>query len=988
MSEIDLDLLLTQGLNAFQAGDNLKALQKFEKILNDFGTDNSVAEAAAYTANLTKDWDRAAKHWLTVSNIDPKRPGPFQQYISALLRGQRYKEAEAFLKSSEVLQTNVMQYNSHLFTIYLAQGKLADAVTVSQKNYQLEPNDKIAIKYATLFCDYKYHSECQRWIDVVSDKDAYKDKINLLIAKMAYAKQTWKEAEIAWKNVLENQSGKKSVDALIFLARIAINRKDSDLAAQYYLQILQIKPNFEEAIVYSIRAALNNSDPKMALSLLEDNWDSIAQPTRINLKMRAYALEDPERALVHYRQEVEKDQDDLPLKIGFIGFLISLKRFKEAAERISLYLEEQPDILELNQLYLQLLQLKPASVAQQLIQAEFTLSLKPTDVNLLNTVGGLLASNNRRSSAVLLYEKAIRIVPDAAILWRNGTYHKAMSNQLEDAVVFANEAIKYIGTKDAEQLTNAAWVLLAASEDKRALGFLKKAIKLNPDSLRAHELVVNLYMDAGNYYNAWQHIQKIDTLELSRRTPRQAYLSAQCIAAFRATSTKPKHGKKIQTELSVMPVRGLFPEKLFDSIVKNSIPDKSSDRRGIQQVTSSLGAGGAERQVAYVMQGMAKVSSGDEICSLVSNSLNPQTKYDFFLPEIEKYGCDVTSLDSLRESSEVRNILAEFPEHADTIRKLASLPLDASRVALPFFAHLIRTRPRVVHLWQDYINVIGGITAIAAGVPEIVLCTRSTHPVEISRVRRYLYDGYHALFRYKGKVTIVNNSSNGARDYEDWLGLETGSIHVFYNGYDFAELRSKTKKGDRERIRKPFSIPNSAKVIGGVMRFSSEKRPDLWVKTLCAAVRKTPDIHGLIVGDGPMRNFLMEKVKAEGLADRIHFAGRRSPVEPWMSAMDILFLSSATEGLPNVLIEAQALGVPVATMNVGGAPEALDVGKSGFTLEEASAEELANRIIQRLDHKKTMSSMSKSAVKFVNAQFSLTAMINTIEELYSGELLH
>ena len=101
-----------------------------------------------------------------------------------------------------------------------------------------------------------------------------------------------------------------------------------------------------------------------------------------------------------------------------------------------------------------------------------------------------------------------------------------------------------------------------------------------------------------------------------------------------------------------------------------------------------------------------------------------------------------------------------------------------------------------------------------------------------------------------------------------------------------------------------------------------------------------------------------------------------------MSAMDMLFLSSVTEGLPNVLIEAQALEVPVATMNVGGAPEALAAGESGIVLDEAPADMLAASILAAMTDAPRMAGMRRAAAGFVNARFALPAMVARLKGFY------
>jgi len=978
MNTEQLDELVSQGLDAYQDGNHAKALKKFEKVLRFQPDDQAVREAAAYTANKAAAWKSAATHWLEVSKLNARRAGPVNQYISALMSARSFKEARAYCETSEFMQekANRPRYFSLMIVISLSEGKVNEAAGLAEKGYALSNSDTIALEYANHFFMHKSYSEMEKWIGKVKDPKQHRSAIYFLEARALFAQKLWPQSAKAWEKVLAHGSEQHATSAQLFLARIAVNIGDHATAKKRFEQILQAAPQHEEAVTYLIRIQMSNNNDAGARAMVDAHWEILDPIRRVHFKARTYIATDPMDGLQIYHDEMKKQPENFALKLSFGGFLLDLKYIEQAEEVFQDYLLQQPDNYELNKLYLRLMQLKPSPVDQQLKQAEFTLALDPSNASLLNSVGGLLAQNNRRADAVRHYLAAVKTAPDEAILWRNGTYHLAMENRLEDAADFADKAVKTLGDTSAHELSNAAWIMMAAQKTKSALEYANRAIKLDPASATAHEMAADLQMLEGRYDRAWSHIQKIDALVFPRRSEKIAHLGAQCMAAFRAVSEEKIH--------PIQPVTGLFPDKLFHAMVQKAAPDTSGNRHGVVQFSSSLGAGGAERQVAYVIQGLMQDPHVAGPCRLVVNSLNPQSGNDFFLPEVEKSGCDITNLDDLREGASIRQILAESPEHASTIRQLASLPRDASRIAIPFFGYLVKTRPRVVHLWQDTINIAAGIAAVAAGVPKIVLCTRSTRPAEISRFRRYLSEGYLALLGYRGDLSIVNNSANGAKDYESWLNLPAGTISPFYNGYDFGSIRAKTKTSDRNTIRQKFAIPNSAKVIGGVMRFSSEKRPDLWVKTLMSAIGESSDIHGLIIGDGPMRGALMGEVEAAGLADRIHFAGRQTPVEPWMSAMDILFLSSVTEGLPNVLIEAQSLGVPVATMHVGGAPEALLAGKSGFTLKEATPEKLATHLVEALQDTAGMKAMSLAAVTFVNAQFSLDTMIQTLANLYDS----
>lgn len=980
MDTKQIDLLVSQGLDAYQDGNYPKALKKFEKALRDQPDDHAVREAAAYVANKASAWKSAATHWLEVSKRNAKRAGPVNQYISALLSARNFKEARAYCETSEFMQAeaNRPRYYSVMIVINLSEGNVDEAKKLATKGFEISKNDTIALTYAGHFFDTKHYVVMENWIDRVQDQETHKEAIEFLQARALSAQKLWDKAATVWQKVLAHSTQRHTTSARLFLARIAVNTNNPEDAKKHFELILQETPDHGEAITFLIRTQMGNNNDTAARASIKEHWDVLDPIRRVHFMARTYVATDPVAGLQVYLDALEKQPENFALRLGYVGFLLDLKDIEQAEINCLEYLQEQPDNFELNKLYLRLMQLKPGPLDQQLKQAEFTLELDPSKTLLLNTVGGLLAQNNRRADAAHHYQDAVKIAPDQAVLWRNGTYHLAMDNRLEEAAAFATEAVKALGTSSAIQLTNAAWIMMAAQMNEPALKYANKAIELDPNLANAHEMAVDLQMVEGRYARAWYHIQKIDALVFPRRSEKIAHLGAQCMAAFRAVSDSGCQ--------EIQPVKDLFPEKLFHAIVKQSAPDIMGNRQGIVQFSSSLGAGGAERQATYVVQGIMQDPEMSEPCSLVVNSLNPQIGNDFFLPDVKKAGCEIIDLDDLRQTSSVRQILADHPDHAGAIRQLASLPFDASRIAIPFFGYLVKTRPRVVHLWQDTINIAAGIAAVAAEVPQIVLCTRSTRPAEISRYRRYLREGYLALLTYRGEMTVVNNSANGARDYADWLGISLGTINTFYNGYDFKNLRAKTKASDRSEIRKKYAIAKTAKVIGGVMRFSHEKRPDLWVKTLIAATTQSADIHGLIVGDGPMRKALMAEVKAAGLSDRIHFPGRQTPVEPWMSAMDILFLSSVTEGLPNVLIEAQALGVPVATMHVGGAPEALQAGTSGFTLQEATPKKLAQQMVAALQDTAQMDAMSKAAITFVNAQFSLATMVETLKTLYDPKV--
>lgn len=978
-STIEIDHLLTQGLNAYQDGDLPKALKKFEKYLRSEVDSVSVRQAAAYCANKTEAWDRATIHWLKIHQSNSRRLGPIQQYVNALIKQQQWDTAEAFCSTVELFRNGDFQIEqAKIFTqIYLAKGEVAAAVAVTDAQANVTATRDQILGLAEVWQASKYPAMATRLIERLSDEDQAAVETRWLRARIEYDKQDWRAATEVLETLLDSVNGER---AQIMLARIGINQNDLDDAAYHYGKVLAANPLNGEAAAQLARKALNDNDPQKAVALLQDHGHNVPTVQKVSLLARAAHIEAPGSGRVVFEEAVRKQPENTALCVAFANYHRELKDFDSAIELTAPLWRADPTDVASRKLHLRILQDQGVDFDLQLQLAQEALVFLPTDINLLNTVGALLARRNREEGAEF-YVHATSIVPEAAVLWRNGAYHMLMANRVPDAHAIADDAAKVFSAKDAAALTDLAGIEQAAGRLDRALRLTNRALKKAPYTAKVLMKGVELNMALGNYAKAWQHLTTLEEQQPVRRTPAIATATAKCIAAFRAVRAARKGGASSRFEIP-KPVRGKFPEKIFDAAIAMSRPDTSADRSGVVVLTSNLGAGGAERQVVYIMQGLAKSPLDGESCTLVATSLAPEHSHDFFLPELEAAGLGVVDLEG--EGRMVRDLLARYPERSQEIRTLSALPAELSRVALPFFALLVEKRPRAVHLWQDAINVAGGIAAAMAGVERIVLCTRSTRPVEIRRYRRYLNEGYKAIFRYSGTVVTVNNSANGARDYEGWLGLEDGTIGVFYNGYDFDSMTMRGNGVPMGKIRKDLGIPAKAKVIGGVMRFSGEKRPDLWVATVIEAVKASQDVYGLIVGDGPMRRSLMTEVAKQNLTDRIHFVGRQSPVEPWMKAMDLLFLSSVTEGLPNVLIEAQAMGRPVMTMDVGGAAETILPGVTGLALQEAAPDVLASQIREVLEDRARITRMSKDAVKHVNLKFGLETMIDTLKDSYGS----
>jgi glycosyltransferase involved in cell wall biosynthesis len=184
------------------------------------------------------------------------------------------------------------------------------------------------------------------------------------------------------------------------------------------------------------------------------------------------------------------------------------------------------------------------------------------------------------------------------------------------------------------------------------------------------------------------------------------------------------------------------------------------------------------------------------------------------------------------------------------------------------------------------------------------------------------------------------------------------------------------------QIRRDLGIPASASVIGTVSVFRFQKRLDIWMEIAAAILKQLPEAHFIIVGDGPLKEELLRKRDALGIADRLHMPGLRTDVKPYFSAMDIYMMSSIFEGLPIALLEAMSCSCAVISTKAGGVGEVIEDGESGLLCEVDEYMKLVDYSVQVLQNPERQSELAAGARARVQADFSINKMANQLEELY------
>lgn len=396
----------------------------------------------------------------------------------------------------------------------------------------------------------------------------------------------------------------------------------------------------------------------------------------------------------------------------------------------------------------------------------------------------------------------------------------------------------------------------------------------------------------------------------------------------------------------------------------------------VMLVNSALAWGGAERQLVNTAIGLAARGTSDVIILCDNSSSVPD--HDFYRWRLDAAGIEVRDLDRKRAAPAVSGPLAEEMESALQMLNFPGLSLGNE---IGFYVReMLKFRPEVVHAWQDHTSVKAGIAAAIAGVPKIILSARNVAPYNFKYNLPYLHAGYKALLRGKN-IAFLNNSSAGAADYARWLTTTPQRIRVIRNGFDFSTMTRK-EEAAQDAFRRQSGIKEGAVVVGSVFRLYEEKDPLLWIRTAALIAEKRPDVVFLIIGRGLMRAEVVRLAEQLGIGNRVFLPGiAREPAVAY-ALMDVFLLTSRFEGLPNVLIEAQSLGVPVVATDVGGTRETVLEGRTGFVLESRDPEDLARKVLFALGDKDWRKAARCIAPSFIQERFGMDRMIDETLNVY------
>ena len=306
-------------------------------------------------------------------------------------------------------------------------------------------------------------------------------------------------------------------------------------------------------------------------------------------------------------------------------------------------------------------------------------------------------------------------------------------------------------------------------------------------------------------------------------------------------------------------------------------------------------------------------------------------------------------------------------------------------IAMVKLIRLIRhERYHIVHTHTAKAGIIGRFAAWLCRTPIIV------HTLHGATFHRAISRREAALYRILERIAaLITDQLVSVGDDLRQIYLDSGvgkpeQYVTIRSGFDIDRFRLSDAELAlrRRKIRRELGISDSTWVIGSASRLEPRKGQFYFLQSAACLLKQYPDLVFLIAGDGPSAQELRTLARSLRISKQVFFLGHRTDIEDVMSAMDVFVLSSLWEGLPQVLVQAAALGRPIVCFDSEGSKEVVHGGVNGFIVTRGDEKALTDSLSYLAANPLKAREMGHSGRRLIGEEYDKQVMVSRIDSLY------
>jgi len=294
---------------------------------------------------------------------------------------------------------------------------------------------------------------------------------------------------------------------------------------------------------------------------------------------------------------------------------------------------------------------------------------------------------------------------------------------------------------------------------------------------------------------------------------------------------------------------------------------------------------------------------------------------------------------------------------------------------------LRRERIEILHAHDIYSNILAIPFGRLARVPVVIASRRWLGAVP--------GPGHVVANRHASRwaTAVLANSASVARAVREEDGVREEVVKVIPNFVDEAAFLE-YPADRRARLLGPLGIPPGAVVVGIVARLHPVKNHAVLIEAMEPLLADRPELHLLIIGEGPLRSDLEARVRSVGWTERIHFVGQQPQHPNPHGLLDVSVLCSRSEGFPNAVIEAMAAGKPVIATAVGGIVDAVLDGETGILVSPPGDPAVLGRALGRLlESADQRLALGEAGRRHARNEYFVDAVLGRLSDWYESLLM-